>query len=212
MRSSALKVVADVEPTRSDPHELGRRIRLLRQSRKLPLQAVADASGISIGLLSQVERGLSSPSVRNLVALSDALGVKIGWFFDEAMPIHERERRLIMRREARPSIAMPVDSISKEALTPDRDSRLQSFILTIQPGGDSGEIRHGHAGDVNGYVLTGRLDLWLEAQSFSLRSGDSFAIPGQTPRRYGNPDRFEITQLIWSIAYTRSSQSGSGAS
>ena len=53
---------------------VGRRLRLLRQKRGRSLQDLATATGLSIGLISQIERGLSSPSVKNLVALGEALG------------------------------------------------------------------------------------------------------------------------------------------
>jgi transcriptional regulator with XRE-family HTH domain len=179
---------------------VGRRLRLLRRSRELSLQAVARTTGLSIGLLSQIERGLSSPSVKNLVALSNAFDVPISWFFDEAVSADEGEHSFVVRREARSRIAMQTTSMSKELLSPDRTRPLQTFLITVEPGGGTGEQPYAYSGEVNGYVLAGRLALWLNGRSLLLREGDSFAIPGNCPRRYGNPDPFQSTRLIWTIA------------
>ena len=45
---------------------VGQRIRELRRARKLSLETVAARTKLSIGFLSQIERGLSSPSLRVL--------------------------------------------------------------------------------------------------------------------------------------------------
>ncbi len=66
-----------------DPHtpppperaEIGRRIRVLRKSRDLSIQRLAEATGISPGYLSDVERGSSSPSAEKLARIAAELGV-----------------------------------------------------------------------------------------------------------------------------------------
>ena len=193
-------VPVEENPAGAAEAAIGRKLRLLRRSRALSLQAVAGMTGLSIGLLSQIERGLSSPSVKSLVALSNAFAVPIGWFFDEAVSADEVEHGLIVRREARPRIAMQTTSMSKELLSPDRTRPLQTFLITVEPGGGTGELPYAYPGEVNGYVLSGRLALWLDGQSLLLRDGDAFAIPGHCPRRYGNPDLFQPTRMIWTIS------------
>lgn len=179
---------------------LGRKLRLLRRTRDLPLQAVADTTGMSIGLLSQVERGLSSPSVKNLAALSGALGVPISWFFDEAVPADEGERKLIVRREARPQIAMSGTGMGKELISPHRGGGLEMFLITLEPRGGTGDEPYSYPGEVGGFVLAGRLSLWLDGTTYLLREGDAFAIPGNLLRRYRNPDSHGQARLLWTIA------------
>ena len=60
---------------------VGRRIRGLRHEHKLSLETIADRTDLSIGFLSQIERGLSSPSLRVLATLADVLGVGIAALF-----------------------------------------------------------------------------------------------------------------------------------
>jgi transcriptional regulator with XRE-family HTH domain len=49
----------------------------LRREHGLSLETIADRTDLSIGFLSQIERGLSSPSLRVLATLADAVGVGI---------------------------------------------------------------------------------------------------------------------------------------
>ncbi|HMH98630.1 MAG TPA: helix-turn-helix transcriptional regulator, partial [Bradyrhizobium sp.] len=79
---------------------VGQRIRDLRRTRAMSLEAVAARTELSIGFLSQIERGLSSPSLRVLATLADVLGVGIAGLFgakenDAAAPdaIVTRERQ-----------------------------------------------------------------------------------------------------------------------
>src|SRR5579871_118220 len=83
---------------------IGARIRDLRRAKKLTLARVAAATGLSIGHLSQVERGISAPSIRHLQAIAAALGVKIGWFFDGDEPVPPAERGVIVRAQRRKAL------------------------------------------------------------------------------------------------------------
>ena len=181
---------------------IGPKIRMLRRSLSLSLQVLSDRTGISIGLLSQIERGISAPSLKNLVALSSALGIRTGWFFEDGHGGEEGEWDLIVRRESRRKITMASGTnMSKELLSPSRDGALQMFILRLEPGGSTGEEPYAHPAEVGGYVAMGRLNLWLNGRSFVLRTGDSFSIPPNCLRRYSNDAAEQAVELVWSIAY-----------
>src|SRR5260370_11535451 len=68
--------------------ELGSTIRAVRQRLKRTLDETATAAGISKPFLSQVERGLASPSITSLAGIAYALGVKVQYFVDT--PSEER--------------------------------------------------------------------------------------------------------------------------
>ena len=73
------KLAAKAEPAMDVA--VGQRIRDLRRTRAMSLEAVAARTELSIGFLSQIERGLSSPSLRVLATLADVLGVGIAGLF-----------------------------------------------------------------------------------------------------------------------------------
>jgi len=203
MEDAEVTIVADASAEADTASAMiGPKIRMLRRSLSLSLQTLSDQTGISIGLLSQIERGISAPSLKNLVALSAALGIRTGWFFEDGQVGEDGESGLVVRREFRRRITMASGTnMSKELLSPRRDGALQMFILTLEPGGTTGEEPYAHPAEVGGYVVSGRLDLWLNGRSFVLRSGDSFTIPPNCLRRYANADPREPVELVWSIAY-----------
>lgn len=181
---------------------IGKRLRLLRKIRQRPLQTIAAETGLSIGLISQIERGLSSPSVKHLMALGQALGVSISWFFDDAAALDPSEAPLVVRRETRRQLSMDHGDVRKELLSPDGGHAQQRvFLLTVEPGGNSGKGLYAHDGEVCGVLLSGALHLWIGKQKLVLREGDSFAIPRDAMRRFVNPDPRAPSILVWSIAY-----------
>ncbi|EKD59892.1 MAG: XRE family transcriptional regulator, partial [uncultured bacterium] len=66
----------------TDP--LGQDIRALRKTRGQTLQQLADAVGRSVGWLSQIERGQTTPSIADLGRIAEVLGVTISFFFRSA--------------------------------------------------------------------------------------------------------------------------------
>ena len=63
---------------------LGQRVRVLRRARGLTLRQLADASGLSLRFLSQVEAGHANPSLASLRELSQSLGVAVVQLVAEA--------------------------------------------------------------------------------------------------------------------------------
>ena len=62
--------------------EIGRRVRERRQSRPLTLKQLANRTGLSVSLISQIELGKSAASMSTLHKLSTALQVKMTYFFE----------------------------------------------------------------------------------------------------------------------------------
>ncbi|MFC6761611.1 helix-turn-helix domain-containing protein [Sulfitobacter porphyrae] len=79
-----------------DDTSLGEAVRQARKGRGLSLQIVAEGVGISTGLLSQIERGISSPSIRNLRAICEVIGIPFLSLFADADSA-DRETGIIVR-------------------------------------------------------------------------------------------------------------------
>lgn len=62
--------------------EVGRRLRERRSGQQLTLKQLANRTGLSVSLISQIELGKSAASMSTLHKLSTALGVKMTYFFE----------------------------------------------------------------------------------------------------------------------------------
>lgn len=59
----------------------GARIRIARAIRNVSLRELAEKMGVTANAISKVEKGENGFSSRNLIAMSEALGIPIDWFF-----------------------------------------------------------------------------------------------------------------------------------
>jgi transcriptional regulator with XRE-family HTH domain len=173
---------------------LGETVRLLRQRAGLSIQDVASRTGLSTGMISQLERARAMPSVRTLRLLSVALEVPISYFFEES-DLAETQS-YIVRKNHRRLLRLTSSGVVKESLTPAGKGELELYELTLNPGGSSGGDFVQHTGEKAGYVLAGSLRLWLDHEAHILEAGDSFRFPSTVPHMFDNPTQ-HVARVIW---------------
>ena len=176
---------------------VGEQLRAMRQRRGWRLQDLGNSTGLSVGMLSQIERGVSSPSIRTLQRLAEAFAVPIGWFFTPPQP-NEGGPAWVQRRPQRRVLALPGKGITKELLTPAQQGVLELMLITVEPGGSSGSAPYSHAGEDAGLVLEGRLELEVAGEVCVLEEGDAFRFPSASPHRFANPGE-RRTVVLWTV-------------
>ncbi|KWV59333.1 transcriptional regulator [Bradyrhizobium macuxiense] len=176
---------------------VGRRIRELRRAREMSLETVAARTKLSIGFISQIERGLSSPSLRVLATLADVLGVGIAALFGAA-PSDDAASSVVTREAQRAELKLWRSGVSKQLLSPaGSDSRLNLFLVHLEPGGSTGDELYTHDGEEAGLVLEGEMTLTVDAETWTLKQGDSFRFASRRPHRFSNPDIDAKAVVLW---------------
>ncbi|MER8917338.1 XRE family transcriptional regulator [Mesorhizobium sp. M0761] len=175
---------------------VGIEIRDLRKARDTTLDGLSEASGLSKGYLSQIERGISSPSVKALHNISRALGVTISWFFRPGSNDNHLSD-LVVRASARRKLTF-VGGITDELLSPNLSRELELLWCTFPPGSESGSEPYNHQGEEAGIVVIGEMHLWISDKHVILKEGDSFAFESVLPHRYANMSDGECI-VIWAI-------------
>src|SRR2546426_5500150 len=79
-RANTMRMKTSGEEPARRPPAVGRQIRRWRAERGLTLAKVAEASGLNVGYLSQIENDKASPSLTCLSSIAGALDVPIAWF------------------------------------------------------------------------------------------------------------------------------------
>ncbi|NNM75269.1 cupin domain-containing protein [Enterovirga sp. DB1703] len=161
----------------------------------MSLQDLAQASGVSVGMLSQVERDLTNPSVRVVTAIRRALGVELTELFQE-LPKIQQDPDFVRRASRRPRLEFA--QLSKELLSSGGHHNLQFMILHIQPGGSSGDSPLRYPAEKGGMVLSGELVLRVGEDEAHLGEGDSFVFDSSLPHSFRNP-LDEVTKVLWII-------------
>ena len=179
--------------------DIGDKLRLRRKVRKLSLKEVSEKAGVSIGLLSQVERGVTMPSVRSMHAICAALDMPVFWLFDDAAARNEDEADVVVRKAARRRLTYTHSGLHKEILTPDTVPQIQMLRFLLEPGADSGEPYRSDAGGKCGLVLSGTLGFSVDGRSFTADSGDSFAFPASAFIRFWAEGESPC-EVIWVVS------------
>lgn len=159
---------------------LGRRIRALRLERGLSLVEVAQRAGLSVGALSQIERGLSSLRVKALWPLAGALEIEPHRLIadDTASDLY------VVRTAARKSLPVRSDGMTKHLLSPPGSS-LTGLMVRVEPGGGTAGAYH-HAGHEFGLVVAGEVELTIDTVVYRLKAGDSFAFRSTLDHAFRN--------------------------
>jgi transcriptional regulator with XRE-family HTH domain len=203
-RSTALRGPIQAEPIQDLGEVLeagalvGQEIKDLRRASNVTLSELSDATGLSKGYLSQIERGISSPSIKALHSISRALGVNISWFFPSPAEDDDEFREFVVRRDRRRRLEFE-SGICDELLSPNLARGIELLRCTFRPHSFSGKEDYSHKGEEAGFVASGKLTLWLDGKEISLSSGDSFAFESSIPHRYAN-ESDEETVIIWAIS------------
>src|SRR5260370_24531642 len=145
----------------------GGKIGALRQRLKRTLDETATAAGISKPFLSQVERGLASPSLTSLAGIANALGVTLQYFVDTPS-----EERCVCRAEQLRFFSFADSANLFARLTSGSGGRQLEGILVRLPASQTTTEVTTHAGEEFLYVIAGELSLTLEAKTFVLHEGD----------------------------------------
>lgn len=179
---------------------LGQQIRQARKRLGMPIARLARQCELSVGLISQIERGLSSPSVRVLRLIADALQVPSESLLKFGEAPAADEKGVVARAGSHPSLNAPEKGIEKVIVTPQPSAGINVYRAFVEPGGSTGEeLFTIERGEQVGLVLQGQLELWLDDKAFFLNPGDSFRYHSKVPHRWRNPGSARA-EVIWVVA------------
>jgi len=163
--------------------DLGARIRARRLARHETLRQLAAQAAVTESFLSQVERGVASPSIASVQRIARALDTSIADLFAS-----DERAGTVVRVDDRRKVAYQGLGAVDEFLTSGTDGKLQVIYSTIQPGGGTGDEAYTHDSDEEVIVvLEGALDLWVGSEHYRLETGDAVTHSSRVPHRNTNP-------------------------
>ena len=178
--------------------ELGMRLRSIRKSKGRSMREIALDAGVSESFLSQVERGIASPSVASLRRICIALGESMGALFDDLAPHSTHDERLVRVGDRR-RIYRP-DGSADYLITPHVATQLEVHHNIISPHRSSGPEPYTHLGEEECvYVLQGSLTLTWDGADYELGAGDAMLIDPKVGHRFAN-NTDEPAIVLWIIS------------
>ena len=167
--------------------QLGQKIRKLRQERRLTLQDLADLTGLSKPLLSQIENDQVIPPLATLLKIAKGLRVGLNFFFED-----EGDRRkyvLIREAEGVFSRRRPKSDATQgyryRSLAPGiRHKQIEPFLVEFELKEWDDSCFYNHEGEEFLYILEGELEFHYGEEIMLLQPGDSIFYDSAIPHGY----------------------------
>lgn len=189
----------------------GSRIREMRKRRGLTLKEVAEATGYTIGHISQIERDLKSPSLVALRKIAACLNCSEVWLSMDDSELSAKsseegkksKESYLMRKENRIPMKIPEIDVSYSIFTPSKlpnaqEAQMTGLIVRLKPNTWVTEkmISHGNY-DESLLLLKGELELRIDNSTYMIYEGDSFYIPKNCLHNYLNTSNEEATIIVY---------------
>ena len=167
---------------------LGPRVRALREAMRLSLRDLAERSGVSAPMLSQVERGETSPTLSIAARIAAGLDLSLS----QLLRLDESGAVTVVRAGERAAGGAREQGHSYEVLTPPLPGqRAEVSLHVLEPGaltaGEDDPPMHEPGARETAVVLEGALRLHCDGAQHDLAAGDSVTFDSDLPHRFENP-------------------------
>jgi len=175
--------------TAARPVPIGPRIRALRDAMALSLRDLAERSGVSAPMLSQVERGETSPTLAVAARIADGLDLRLS----QLLRLDEGGTVAIVRAgERRPGTSDRTSGHSAEILTPPlpgQRAELSRHVLAAGAvtGGPGDPPMHEPGSRETALVQEGTVVLQIDSERHELARGDCVTFDADLPHHFENP-------------------------
>jgi transcriptional regulator with XRE-family HTH domain len=175
---------------------VGARVRALREAMDLSLRDLAERSGVSAPMLSQVERGETSPTLH--VAKRIAAGLELR--LSQLLRLDEDGAVTVVRKRDRRQGPVSKTGHSYEILTPPLPGQraelsLHTLAAGAVTGGPGDPPMHEPGSRETAIVQSGRVELVCDGQRYVLDAGDCVTFDADLPHQFENPGPGEAALL-----------------
>lgn len=162
---------------------IGQKIQKYRTQRGLSLRGLAEKTGITASMISQIENNAVNPSINTLKTLAETLDFPLYVLFQEDS---DPEQELIVRKGEYRSIGNRNSEVAYNLLTADTKASIEFVLMEIPLQTVTSDKDRSHVGEETAYVEEGDVTISLNGEPFELHTGDAVRIPAGTGHRWFN--------------------------
>lgn len=174
---------------------LGRNLKRWRGERGFTLEALSARSGVSRGMIIQIEQARTNPSVGTTVKLADALGVSITTLLD-----HDRgpRVRVVLPGQGVQMWSTESGSGASMLLGDDRRGPVEMWTYRLEPGEGTASDPHPPGTFEMLHVTVGELTLVVADEAYAVPAGGAVSFEADAPHAYRNegPGPMEMTLAV----------------
>jgi transcriptional regulator with XRE-family HTH domain len=189
-----------------DPVVVGQRVKALREAMQLSLRDLAERSGVSAPMLSQVERGETSPTLSVAARIARGLDLTLS----QLLRLDEAAHVVIVTKDQRRQGPSKAKGHRYEMVTPPLPGqRVMLSVHTLDPGASTGgegdSPIHEPGSRETLLVEKGALDLMIDGERRTINEGDSVTFDADLPHHFENPTKATTIFLAVTAAGLRRS-------
>jgi transcriptional regulator with XRE-family HTH domain len=183
--------------------EFGARVRDLRRHRRWSLERLSDASGVSRSMLSEIERGVASPTLALAVAIARALRVRLGELVEGADD--SSSLQVISHNDSAHDYRTEADCKIRTLSPLAADPNFEFYRLDFPRGGELRSQPHFAGVRELAYVEVGRVRVESGEDHAVLTAGDSVTFAADVPHALVNVGRSRARVFLIDLFPTRAS-------
>jgi transcriptional regulator with XRE-family HTH domain/KaiC/GvpD/RAD55 family RecA-like ATPase len=192
------EIAFDTPKTLPGRFDLGSRIKTLRKRLGLSQKELAEKTGVTPSNISQIEKNLIYPSLPSLFRLAESLAVEVSSFFDGLAT--DQSGCVFRGGEGYGGVFEKLSKgviAGRRLLPPDiAEAGIDPYLLQIEPGRKLSGHFFSHKGQEAGYLVKGRLGLWLNGLRQDVHEGDFIYLRKDMPEQWENTGDC-AAELLW---------------
>ena len=176
-----------------DPSNIHINLRNIRKIKHMTLKEISQKTGLSLGNLSNIERGLRSPTLENLQKICTAMGISFTDLLEKSM-----EPRVLIRADERTRLVKE-NGYSFEII--DFGQPNYAFDVQVLDPGDNDSLEWIHEFDEIGFVVSGSMITYIDGKSYAASKGDCIFIERGKRHNCINESQSSPCVSFWTRCY-----------
>lgn len=179
--------------------DLGTAIKARRTGRNLTLEMLAQRSGVSRAMLSEIERGVKNPTVKIALQIAGGLDCTLTELLGEpASQAPEPRPAEVIRRGQQRILVDSQTGVERHQIAPALLARGIEICWFVLPGnGTTGPLpRRPFGAEIHLTVIWGAIRCRVADQEETLGQGDSINFPANVPHEIENPET-DFAHFFW---------------
>lgn len=158
-------------------NKIGENIKSIRKNKSFTLQDISDATELSLGYLSKLERNMTSPTIANLQKICSALDITmtelVSSFEDNKILIKKDDRKTIFESKTNVRYEMTTEGVRN----------LEGVCMIIDDNSKE-NISYKHRTDEFGIVTKGSMEMTINGTKYILEEGDAIYIEAESAHSF----------------------------
>lgn len=162
--------------------KVGRNLQAIRKARGLSLDQVADLTGVSKGMLGQIERGDSNPTISILWKIVNGLHISFTTLIEEG----NSSVKYISFENLEPLLADESGYHAYPLLPFDQNKKFEIYTVELEPGCTHPSESHNEGVEEYILMMQGAVQVSFQQESYQLKAGDALHFTADQPHEYEN--------------------------